>query len=93
MRYAARADGNQTEIIQAFRLSGASVYNIKLPVDILVGYAGKTALVEIKDTSTRYGKSGLNANQSEFLKGWNGGTVALIDSIEAAQRLLKLMAS
>jgi hypothetical protein len=91
MRYAARSDGNQSEIVAALRASGASVFVLKLPVDLLVGYAGKTALVEIKDLSSRYGRKGLNQNQSAFLMGWNGGTVALIDSVESAQNLIRMM--
>ena len=42
MRYAARSDANQSEIVAALRASGASVFVLKLPVDLLVGYAGKT---------------------------------------------------
>ena len=91
MRYAARSDANQSEIVAALRASGASVFVLKLPVDLLVGYAGKTALVEIKDPTSRYGKKGLNVKQSAFLMGWNGGTVALIDSVEAAQNLIRSM--
>jgi hypothetical protein len=91
MRYAARSDANQSEIVVALRASGASVFVLKLPVDLLVGYSGKTALVEVKDPTSAYGKKGLNQNQSAFLLGWNGGTVALIDSVEAAQNLIRMM--
>ena len=91
MRYAARSDANQSEIVAALRASGASVFVLKLPVDLLVGYAGKTALVEIKDPNSRYGRKGLNVKQSAFLLGWNGGTVALIDSVESAQNLIRMM--
>jgi hypothetical protein len=91
MRHAARVDGNQAEIVAALRESGASVFVLKLPVDLLVGYAGKTALVEIKDRSSAYGRKGLNEKQSAFLRGWNGGTVALIDSVDAAQWLIRCM--
>jgi hypothetical protein len=91
MRHAARVDGNQAEIVAALRESGASVFVLKLPVDLLVGYAGKTALVEIKDRSSAYGRKGLNEKQSAFLRGWNGGTVALIDSVDAAHWLIRCM--
>ena len=91
MRHASRVDGNQATIIAALRTSGASVFVLKLPVDLLVGYAGKTALVEIKDPNSRYGRKGLNQNQSAFLMGWNGGTVALIESVESAQNLIRMM--
>ena len=91
MRHAARVDGNQAEIVAALRASGASVFVLKLPVDLLVGYAGKTALVEIKDRNSAYGRKGLNEKQSAFLMGWQGGTVALIDSVKAAQNLIRTM--
>ena len=91
MRRAARVDANQAEIVAALRQAGASVYLIQLPVDLLVGYAGKTALVEIKNPASRYGRAGANANQANWLEGWRGGTAALVDSVEAAQRLLAVM--
>lgn len=92
MRFAARIDDNKREIVNHFRLCGASVYDLKLPVDLLIGFAGKTALVEIKNPDTAYGRKGANPNQQSFMSTWKGGTVALIDSIEAADRLLKVMA-
>jgi len=92
MRHAARIDVNQAAIVAALRAQGASVYLIKLPVDLLVGYGGKTALVEVKNSASRYGRNGLNANQASWLATWRGGTVATVDSVEAAQRLLEVMA-
>lgn len=92
MRYAARTDANSDQIVSALRAAGAYVYHIKLPVDILVGYAGRTALVEIKDPKSQYGKRGMNANQRKFQEEWTGGTLAMVDSVEAALRLLKVMA-
>jgi hypothetical protein len=92
MRHAARIDANQTAIVAALRAQGASVYLIKLPVDLLVGYGGKTALVEVKNPQSRYGRAGLNANQQSWLASWQGGLAAVVDSVEAAERLLKVMA-
>lgn len=91
MRRAARVDQNQAAIVAAMRDAGASVYLIQLPVDLLVGFGGKTALVEVKNPNSRYGRAGANANQASWLEHWKGGTAAVIDSVEAAQRLLKLM--
>ena len=91
MRHAARVDANQAEIVAALRDAGASVYLIQLPVDLLVGYGGKTALVEVKNPNSRYGRAGANANQASWLEHWKGGTAAVIDSVEAAQRLLAVM--
>jgi hypothetical protein len=91
MRQAARIDANQAAIVAALRAQGASVYLIKLPVDLLVGYGGKTALVEVKNPNSRYGRAGLNTNQQDWLASWKGGPAAIVDSVDAAQRLLALM--
>ena len=92
MRHAARVDGNQAAIVAALRNKGASVYLIKLPVDLLVGFGGKTALVEVKNPASRYGRAGANPNQASWLASWQGGTAAIVDSVEAAERLLAVMA-
>jgi hypothetical protein len=86
MRYAARADGNQPEIVDALRKAGAYVWVIKLPVDILIGYAGKTALIEIKTATGKRTKL-----QEDFLREWTGGTVAVIRDVEGAINLLRTM--
>ena len=87
MRYAARVDENQGEIVNAMRANGAYVYVIGLPVDLHVGHAGKTALVEIK----RDGMAKYTQLQAGFMANWRGGTVSRIDSIDAALRLLRVM--
>lgn len=87
MRYAARVDATQEQIVSAMRAAGATVWIIGLPLDLLVGYAGKTALVEVKRDS----KAKFTKLQSEFMASWKGGTIARIDNAEAALRLLKTM--
>jgi len=84
MRYAARVDKNQAEIVKVLRDAGAYVWIIGLPVDLLVGYKNLTFLVEIKDGS----KKRLTALQDEFFQKWVGGTLARIDSPEAALRMI-----
>lgn len=90
-RYAARTDANHGEIVNALRAGGAVVYDIRRPVDLLIGYAGKTALAECKSLSTGYGRKGLNENQRTFLESWTGGIFATLTDAEGARRLLKLM--
>ena len=49
---AARTDGNQTEIVEALRKIGCCVlltHQLKNAFDILVGFRGKTFIMEIKD--------------------------------------------
>ena len=84
MKYAKRVDANQTQIVSALRAAGAYVWIIGLPVDLLVGYKGHTFLVEVKDGS----KKRLTALQDDFFQSWSGGTLARIDSPEAALRMI-----
>ena len=84
MRYAARVDKNQEEIVSALRNAGAYVWIIGLPVDLLVGYKGHTFLVEVKDGS----KKRLTKLQEAFFVNWSGSTLARIDSPEAALKMI-----
>lgn len=84
MRYAKRVDQNQDQVISALRAAGAYVWIIGLPVDLLVGYKGKTILVEIKNGS----KKRLTKLQADFFENWSGSTLARIDSPEAALRMI-----
>lgn len=84
MRRAARVDSNQAEIVRVLREAGAYVWVIGLPVDLLVGYNGHTFLVEIKTDS----KKRLTALQADFFEKWTGGTLARIDSPDAALRMI-----
>ena len=87
MRYAARVDANQTQIVSALRAAGAYVWIIGLPVDLLVGYKGHTFMVEIKDGS----KKRLTKLQADFFENWSGSTLARIDNPEAALRMIGVL--
>jgi hypothetical protein len=87
MRYAKRVDANQDQIVSALRAAGAYVWIIGLPVDLLVGFKNHTFLVEVKDGS----KKRLTALQDEFFQSWTGGTLARIDSPEAALRMIGVL--
>jgi hypothetical protein len=84
MRYAARVDANQDQIVSALRAAGAYVWIIGLPVDLVVGFRGHTFLVEIKSTS----KKRLTGLQADFFENWSGSTLSRIDSPEAALRMI-----
>ena len=84
MRYAARVDANQQQIVSALRAAGAYVWIIGLPVDLLVGYNNHTFLVEIKDGPRKR----LTALQQDFFNNWSGSTLARIDGPEAALRMI-----
>ena len=87
MRHAKRVDANQDQIVVALRAAGAYVWIISLPVDLLVGYKGHTFLVEIKHTA----KSRFTPLQQDFFKSWGGGTLARIDSPDAALRMIGVL--
>jgi hypothetical protein len=87
MRYAARVDANQDQIVSALRAAGAYVWIIGLPVDLLVGFKNHTFLVEVKTTS----KNKLTKLQDDFFNNWTGGTVCRIDSPEAALRMIGVL--
>ena len=87
MRYAARIEANQTQIVSALRAAGAYFWIIGLPVDLLVGYKNHTFLVEIKDGP----KKKLTKLQEDFFKNWPGGTLARIDGPEAALRMIRVL--
>ena len=87
MRFAAKVDANQTQIVSALRAAGAYVWIIGLPVDLLVGYRGHTFLVEIKSGSKRR----FTALQADFFENWSGSTLARVDSPEAALRMIGII--
>jgi len=87
MRRAARIDANQEAVVIALRAAGAYVWIIGLPVDLLVGYKGRTILMEVKDGP----KKPLTALQHAFFANWAGGTLARVDGPEAALNALKVI--
>ena len=84
MRYAARVDATQEQIVSALRAAGAYVWIIGLPVDLLVGYKNHTFLVECK-SGPRKRLTGL---QADFFKNWGGSTLCRVDTPEAALRMI-----
>jgi len=87
MRYAARVDQNQDQIVSALRAAGAYVWVIGLPVDLLVGFKGHTFLVEVKNGPRKR----LTALQADFFESWGGGTLARIDGPEAALNMIGVL--
>ena len=84
MRYAARVDANQQQIVSALRAAGAYVWIIGLPVDLLVGFRGKLCLMEIKTDS----KKRLTKLQEDFFENWTGGSLLRIESPEDALKAI-----
>ena len=87
MRYAARVDKNQSEIVSALRAAGAYVWIIGLPVHLLVGYNGQTFLVEIKNGPRKT----LTRLQQDFIVNWIGGCLHRINGPEDALRMIGVL--
>lgn len=97
LKYGAKKDANHNEIVDVLKKAGASIVDLShvgcgMP-DLICGFRNKTVLIEIKNTKTAYGRRGFNKNQLKWQEQWLGGPVALVDSPEAALRVLKLMES
>jgi|TARA_R110000823_G_scaffold226788_1_gene354322 hypothetical protein len=93
MRRAAKVDANQAAIVSALRDAGASVWVIGLPVDLVIGVAGTTALAEVKTlTGKRNPKpASYTPLQQAFMTTWAGGPVATLTDVEGALRLVATM--
>ena len=89
-RYKAAVDGNQAEIVKALRRAGCSVEYIKQPVDLLVGRAGKTFILEVKRPKAKGQRAGKKTDdQVEFFESWRG-QVALVETVEEALKAVGL---
>ena len=68
-KHAAKKDANHREIVEALRAAGASVVELRVPLDLLVGYRGVTYPMEIKN---RAGKNRDTPTQLKFYADWRG---------------------
>jgi hypothetical protein len=89
-----KKDGNHDELVRVFRDLGCTVAELHDTglagwPDIVVGVAGVDRLVELKNPETRYGRAGLNANQSAFARDWRGGRVWVASSSDEAVALVQ----
>lgn len=73
MSRALKRDANERALVNLLRRLGASVFLLHQPVDLLVGYRGRTWLLEVKAPRGR-----LTAAQREFLGDWRGSPVVVI---------------
>ena len=88
--YKKRVDENQKQLVHTFIALGASVLNLSRVgqgcPDLLIGYKGKSVLVEVKSA-----KGTFTEPQIKFMQNWRGGAVSRIDSVDAAIRLIKML--
>jgi len=88
--YSAKADRNQPEIVKEFRKLGATVAHIHsvgggVP-DIIIGYKGKTTIIEIKD-----GTGALTPKEKDFADKWRGSLYICRDVEECESVLWDLL--
>ena len=88
-----RTDGNQTEVVAALRKSGASVCSLAGQADgvpdLLVGWRGKTILIEVKDSSKPPSARKLTPAQVRWHAEWTGQPVHVVNSVEDALAVLR----
>ena len=89
---AAKIDANQEAVVTALRTAGASVQSLasvgKGVPDLLVGYKGQTLLMEIKDGFKPPSARLLTEDQLRWHGSWKGGALAVVDSPDAALRMI-----
>ena len=90
-RTAARVDANQPEIVKALRGIGATIlhtHQLKNCFDLLVGYRGKTYLMEIKDPAQPPSKRELTEGEAKFRETWRGSPYHVVHTAEEAIRII-----
>ncbi len=89
-----RVDRNQPEIVKALRKMGATVVSLArigegCP-DLLVGWRGRTILIEVKDGQAIPSKRLLTDDELKFQGGWTGGPIINVGSVEEALTVLTI---
>ncbi len=94
VRRANRVDDNQKLLVELWRRMGATVLILSdvgngCP-DVLVGYNGLNALIEIKDGSKVPSKQKLTIPEAEFHDSWRGHVCIIKDEEEAKNLIYKM---
>ena len=89
---AAKVDANHEAVVLALRAVGATVQSLagvgKGVPDLLVGFQNQTILMEIKDGNKSPSARLLTEDQLRWHGSWNGGALAVVDSPDAALRMI-----
>lgn len=80
---AGRKDANQSEIVAALQAIGCTVKVMHVPCDLLVGYRGRNALLEIKDGAKPPSARKLTPDQVIFQAEWRG-QYAVVENVDQA---------
>ena len=78
-QYKNKRDGNEADIFAVLRAHGLTVEPMDTPCDALVGYRGRSYLVEVKMP-----KGALTTPQERFLSRWDG-CFKILRSVDEAQ--------
>lgn len=92
---AARTDANHAAVVKALRQCGCSVFDTSAVgggfPDLVVGCAGKTMLMEVKDGAKPPSARRLTPAQLELHAHWRGGPIAVVLDVESAIRAARTM--
>jgi hypothetical protein len=93
VRRAARRDANEADVVKALASVGASVFVALMGdgfPDLVVGYRGRTYLMEVKDGRKPEHARPLTPMQAEFIRDWKGQVIVVTSPAEAVEVLLTL---
>lgn len=82
-QYKNKRDGNEADVFATLRSQGLSVCPMDTPCDAVVGYGGRSYLVEVKMP-----KAKLTGPQEKFLSTWRGDHT-ILRTIEEAEAFAK----
>ena len=85
LRYAAKRDANEAEIVEALRKAGCTVEIVDQPCDLLVGRARLNYMLEVKDGAKALSARRLTDKERKFHATWTG-QIAIVESAEEALR-------
>ena len=92
---AAKVDANHEAVVTVLRAAGATVQSLagvgKGVPDLLVGFQGQTLLMEIKNGFKPPSARLLTEDQLRWHQEWNGGALAVVDSPDAALRMIGVL--
>jgi hypothetical protein len=87
VRFAARTDGNKKEVVAALEAVGCTVYDLKMPVDLMVWSPSmhQIILIELKDGAKSPSRRRHTSAQARFIEEWPGKVYTCKDIDEALQ--------
>jgi Holliday junction resolvase len=92
MQHRSSLDANHAEIVAKLRAIGATVVDLAKVgrgcPDLLVGWRGKTYLMEIKTA-----KGYIRPTQEQFFRSWTGGHIAIVRSFDDALDVMTMEGS